>query len=140
MDWLNKYMIIPFKDKGRSFEGCDCWGLVYLIYKNELGIELPLYVDGYESANSLEVEKLIEKNKNRWVPIKEQEVRAFDCVLCSSVLRVGNSAVRADSHVGLIIKKGLMLHITYGGNVSQSRYETDFTIRNRIRGFYRYEA
>tara|TARA_B100001142_G_C14003556_1_gene527563 strand:+ start:238 stop:627 length:390 start_codon:yes stop_codon:yes gene_type:complete len=39
-EWL-KYQVVPFKHQGRDFDGADCWGLVYLIYQNELGINLP---------------------------------------------------------------------------------------------------
>lgn len=44
-------MSIPFVEKGRDETGCDCWGLVRLIYKNELGIDLPDYLDVYEDTN-----------------------------------------------------------------------------------------
>lgn len=32
---------IPYQHNGRSLEGVDCWGLVYLVYKG-LGYELPV--------------------------------------------------------------------------------------------------
>lgn len=32
---------IPYEHNGRSFEGVDCWGAVYLFFK-ELGIKLPI--------------------------------------------------------------------------------------------------
>lgn len=35
------YIGIPFVDGGCSFDGADCYGLGKLIYKEELGIELP---------------------------------------------------------------------------------------------------
>ena len=38
---LTRYMRMPYTEGGRSFEGADCWGLVYLVFKHELDIELP---------------------------------------------------------------------------------------------------
>ena len=37
---VNKLRGVPYKHNGRSFSGVDCWGLIYLFFR-ELGIELP---------------------------------------------------------------------------------------------------
>ncbi len=34
---------IPFIAGGRGWDGCDCWGLLLLAYREVLGIELPSY-------------------------------------------------------------------------------------------------
>jgi len=39
------YVGIPYKKGGRTAEGCDCFGLFLLYYKNELGIDFPDYTD-----------------------------------------------------------------------------------------------
>ena len=38
--WWNRYAAIPYKDGGRSRSGCDCWGLVRLVYDDVFGITL----------------------------------------------------------------------------------------------------
>jgi hypothetical protein len=41
MNWLNDYIGIPYVEGGRDYKGCDCYGLVKLVYQFEYGIELP---------------------------------------------------------------------------------------------------
>ncbi len=38
---VNHLTGIPYRHNGRSYDGVDCWGLIYLFYK-ELGVELPV--------------------------------------------------------------------------------------------------
>ena len=47
--WTDKYIGIPFVERGRDFNGCDCGGLVLLALKQELGVEA-LDFQEYEKA------------------------------------------------------------------------------------------
>jgi cell wall-associated NlpC family hydrolase len=38
---FNKYINIPYVHLGRELKGADCWGIVWLMYKEEKGIILP---------------------------------------------------------------------------------------------------
>lgn len=38
---VDRMLGVPYKHNGRSFDGVDCWGVVYLFFK-ELGMELPV--------------------------------------------------------------------------------------------------
>ena len=40
---LERYLAIPYRKGGRSWDGCDCWGLVRLILKEEKGVVLPSF-------------------------------------------------------------------------------------------------
>jgi len=42
---FSKYIGLPYKNKGRNFNGVDCYGIVYLIYKEEKNINLPDFSD-----------------------------------------------------------------------------------------------
>ena len=48
-----RYIGIPFLEHGVSEDGCDCYGLVCLIYRREYGIVLPHfeYADSYDKQS-----------------------------------------------------------------------------------------
>ena len=48
--WVARYIGIPFVSGGRTIIGCDCYGLLYLAYTIELGIEIPSLADRYTDA------------------------------------------------------------------------------------------
>lgn len=54
MGWPDRYTRIRYAPCGRSWQGVDCWGLVYLVYRDERGIELPTYLPDYDSPGEHE--------------------------------------------------------------------------------------
>lgn len=55
MAWADRYVRIPrFVDQGRDFDGVDCWGLVWLVWKHERDRELPSYLQDYEHSEQRE--------------------------------------------------------------------------------------
>ena len=53
MEWLefaDRAIRVPFREKGRDYSGWDCWGLVCCGYRDVLGIELPSYTNGYQGV------------------------------------------------------------------------------------------
>lgn len=92
MTWANKYVGIPFAERGRDrATGVDCWGLVRLVYAGELQVALPEWL-AYKSTKDPEVSKLIELGKGDFVEV--QEPQDFDIV----VLNVAN----IPRHVGIV--------------------------------------
>lgn len=135
MSWIKKYIGIPFVDKGRDIRGCDCWGLVRLVYKNELGIELPTY--GEISANDLAaVAKEVGSNYilDPWQEIAAIDVRPFDV----AVLRFYGS--RQIGHVGVVASEAMRLLHTERTVDSVVVPLTHMTVRPRIVGFRRHKA
>lgn len=41
MDWANDYVGIPYVLNGRDRDGCDCWGILVLVFQEQRGIVLP---------------------------------------------------------------------------------------------------
>ena len=100
----SKYLGVPFKNMGRSFKGIDCYGLVWLIFKEERGIELPDFTDlGYE----LEWRKkgqshILENITEDWSKV-DAPFKIFDCHIFTD----GKIA----SHIGLNIGHDKFIHI-----------------------------
>lgn len=100
--WWKKYEKIPFKDKGRDENGCDCYGLGRLIYRNELKIELPDLLDAYDSVDDKPtLERIIEEDqKKNW--IESPWPAPFDF----AVIRMAGLPI----HIGIVTKVGYLLH------------------------------
>lgn len=132
MNWSAQYVGVPFADRGRNLDGCDCWGLAVVVYARELGIALPSYADDYDGGGDLaSLGPLIagERTAPPWRPISEAP-QAFDL----AIFRRG----RCDSHIGLVIDQGLMLHIARGDCAKVEAFD-GLPWRTRLTGFVRYE-
>ena len=106
---LTKYIGIPFKDHGCGYDGCDCYGLVRIVYQEELGIELPNLGDQYSCAfNRGEIGPLVQATAaESWaVDVSDKDPEQFDVLVFS---RGG-----VDYHVGLFLYGEFMLHCVDG--------------------------
>lgn len=114
--WWNKYVGTKFAEKGRSAEGVDCWGLVCLIYKNELGIDLPHYLECYNSTNDTQLlAKLIDdESKAKWV--EQTTPKEFDVL----VLKVDGLPF----HVGIYTHDRKFIHCEKGFNTVVSKLDS----------------
>ncbi len=64
MEFLSKYIGIPYKHKGRTLAALDCWGLILMIYK-DLGFELRDSED-YEMEGHLKGQDYFQP-KDEWI-------------------------------------------------------------------------
>lgn len=128
--WQNKYIGIPFEEKGRSAQGLDCWGLVALIYKQERGIILPDYLDVYETTNDREIlaKTIREERESKWIDPKEP--KEFDVIILN--MR------GVPMHCGIVIRPGLMIHSSKDINTVIEKYDS-MRWKNKVMGFARYE-
>ena len=50
-DFVAVAIRVPFVEKGRTYEGWDCWGLIRCAYKDVYNVNLPSYVGEYENTS-----------------------------------------------------------------------------------------
>lgn len=135
MSIWNKYQQIPFIDGGRNYTACDCWGLIRLIYIEELNIKLPSYGD-ISAFDLIKVARKITKGaeENIWSPVdsKKEGLKKFDICLMAEP---GKSVLM---HVGLVINANTIIHTEEGVGVLCQRL-FDPIIKRRILGFRRYK-
>jgi len=127
------YIGLPFADQGRDWNGCDCYGLVYLVYRKEYGIELPSLTGDYSSAlERADVAALISEGRPSWAKPVEQPADG-DVV----VLRRSGEPRGRGSHLGIVLDAGQMLHIHRNTSAVCERYD-GLMWRNRVEGYLRW--
>jgi cell wall-associated NlpC family hydrolase len=126
--WPNKFKHTRFKERGRDYDGVDCYGVVYLIYRDLLGIALPSFADQYRSTEDAEdIAALIAGERQRWVEVDQPQ--EFDLVL----IRLKGM----EMHVGVYHRDGWFVHCLTGAMVATERI-TSPVWRHRITGYFRY--
>ena len=116
---LQQYIGIPFLDHGRDRDGCDCWGLCKLVYREVLGVDLPDLGDSYSEAYARgEVDETVAATVGQeWnVDVTAQPWRPLDVMIFT---RAG-----VECHVGLYVRPGEMLHVIEGTAAAYERYDT----------------
>lgn len=103
---------VPYAEDGYDRTGASCYGLVCIAYQEDLGIILPKDVDAAE-----------------WQPIDAETVQPYDVILMRE----------HPWHVGLVVRRGLMLHMPEGQTSVVEPYTTGRHAR-RVEGFYRHAA
>lgn len=127
---FDRYIGLPWIDHGGDFSGVDCWGLLRLVYRNELGIELPSYSEKYaRDADRRDIAALIAGEREPWDEIAQGHEQTFDGVL----MRDGNVA----RHIGIVARSGRVLHVEHRRPSLIENYRAG-TLRPRIVGFFRY--
>jgi cell wall-associated NlpC family hydrolase len=121
-----KAVSVPFKPHGRDWDGWDCWGLVYLAYKEVLGKELFRYDNDYQSVKDRELlQQLFTKGIEEFWK-ETNDIQSMDGIMYYAIGRV--------CHVGLAVDDKMMLHTEHGTGTT---YEKIKNFR-RIEGVYRY--
>ncbi|ODT22212.1 MAG: hypothetical protein ABS35_15280 [Kaistia sp. SCN 65-12] len=129
---LTEFVGLPWLDRGRDRNGCDCWGLLGMVYAERFGIVLPSFRDDYPTAADGDaVSALLEGRRESWSEISEGAERAGDAVLMS----VGGRP----RHIGVVVGGGRLLHIERGTGSIVESYRS-LRLRRRVLGFFRHAA
>ncbi len=130
-EFVRRMLLVPFVEKGRDFEGVDCWGLVLLGYRHVLGIELPSYVDCYDKADvrgSRGLGRLIVSHLPEWRRVSHP--RAMD----GALFLINKRPV----HMGLLVDEHRVLHAEEKAGIFIERLYSPLWAK-RLEGIYRYE-
>lgn len=127
---MNRFVGIPFLDKGRSFEGADCYGIVKLWYKEILNIAIP------ETVITADKPRLIFANY-----LKEISQNWELCEPCkNAVVAMSVHALHPKmiTHFGVMIDENRFIDTrenicSYLINIDDPR------IKNQIKGFYKWQ-
>ena len=104
---------MPWHERGLPRDGIACWGLCRLLYAKVLGVSVPDYAAQIASLKErAEVAVAFEGGTavGPWSSIPEREARSI------YILVFRRAAL--ESHVGLVVRPGRMLHITAGQDSS----------------------
>ena len=101
VNWTSKFVGVPFIDGGRDIRGVDCYGLVYLVYREVLGIELP----GYGEISAHDMARASHRIRTDsamapWVPVTGP-AQAMDVLVMRG----------RPLHVGVMVDAGHVLHV-----------------------------
>lgn len=122
---INHYVGIPFKEHGSGINGCDCWGLIRLVFRMEFGIALPSFA--YSPDTYAQVIELMH-------PAAGFAATGGAAMIDYDVVAIRTNAGR-ETHLGLVIG-GRVLHI-YDGQASVFEGISE-PMRKRIGNVYRY--
>jgi cell wall-associated NlpC family hydrolase len=105
MHWIVQYINIPYVIGGRDRTGLDCWGLVWLVYREQFGIELP-EMPGIMQESTLRICREMEAHRSDWLPL---EATQDGCLVVMSQRRHPH-------HVGIWTEAdgGLIVHACPG--------------------------
>ncbi|KFC73190.1 putative Tail assembly protein [Bosea sp. LC85] len=128
---LDAYVGLPFAERGRSRAGLDCWGLVCLVYAEQLGLDLPRLDEAYVSTADREtLQQLVCEGRSAWIEVPADKAEIFDVVLMSNL---------GVPHIGLVAGPRLVLHVEDGADATIEPL-SGARLARRLRGFFRHES
>lgn len=131
-EFAERALVVPYVRGGRSFDGWDCWGIVYCAYLHVAGLTINSLSDEYNEDVSLkELMSIVmsEADRRQWSEVEKPEP------LDIGVYRVGPYY----SHVSLVLEGGRMLHCDNDIGSVVERLENLVWSKRRI-GYFRYQG
>lgn len=127
--FAERYVGIPYVDKGRDRRGIDCWGIVRLVLGEVFHVQLPSYDDTYRDGEDWEAigHAVRAGLLDGWR--RTEQPRAGDLLILRIAMRPWHCALMLDSMH--------FLHAAPGDSTVVERLDTPRWAR-RIEGIYRH--
>jgi len=129
-EFTRKLLTIPYNHRGRSYDGCDCYGLILIFYRDFLGMEL---LDIYQDYDE---DWAFKGNKNYFIENYHKQFEKVDKSQLYNIILFQNRKGVAN-HGGVVLQNGKFIHCSKDG-VNISRYN-DENFKRRFNGFYGYK-
>lgn len=131
-DWASLYVGIPYQTHGEDYHGCDCWGLLALVLREQFGITLPRYTGAgwMRGQTPAVVGGDAREYASAFAQVPAGDERSGDAIL----IRMRGHPL----HVGVVITPGLMLHVHEDADACIEPYNAP-RWQHRIVAFYRAE-
>jgi cell wall-associated NlpC family hydrolase len=137
--WASKYIGVPFLAGGRTLKGLDCYGLLHVVFKEQLGVDIPEHQDVYYERNPSEDghdrqtvgDAISMRTLKDWTPIIDGQEKSMDGI----ILRIAGHPI----HIGLVLVPGIMLHSEFGHDTVVESYR-NLKWERRLVGFYRHKS
>lgn len=128
-----RFVGVPFVEYGRDYDGADCWGLLRLVYRDCLGVDLPAWdgVGWEKGCDRAALADFMRAHAEDWVEVGAGCEREGDGLMFRMMGR--------PVHVGVILAAGRVLHTEKSTGGKVERYD-GLRWRRRIIGFYRHKA
>jgi cell wall-associated NlpC family hydrolase len=122
----NKFIGVPYVDKGKCMAGADCLGLVRMVTNEIFNKRLPdLDYEYYSSNDIAATSECYAASKDSFRQVNDP---VLGCIVMFNVLG-------CPSHCGIYLGNGLFLH-TLAGHDSAIERLMSVTWKNRIEGYY----
>jgi len=125
---MRDFIGIPYRDGGRDYTGADCWGLVWLYYRDELGVDLPPLAGAYQNDDRKRISQLTDET----MPLVG--ARKVDVPIDGDIVLMRMRGM--PTHVGVYVSPGMVLH-THRRTDSVIQRIDSLSLRSRIEGYYR---
>jgi len=100
--WADKYVGVPYRAEGRDLGGCDCWGLVRLVMRDQAGLDLAAF-ETVRVRNGARVMATVREEiaSGEWLEVPRDEARLFDVVTMRCHFRTRAGWQAGDIHIGI---------------------------------------